>query len=62
MILKSRQIGATWYFAQEALLMALRDDVAQPYQRNQIFLLRRVVRRSSLKALFRRPRLKSMWS
>mgnify|MGYP000388100817 CR=1 FL=1 len=38
MILKSRQIGATWYFAQEALLMALRDDVAQPYQRNQIFL------------------------
>ncbi|EIC7126801.1 terminase family protein, partial [Escherichia coli] len=25
-------------FAQEALLMALRDDVAQPYQRNQIFL------------------------
>ncbi|MXE01717.1 hypothetical protein FQZ98_28230, partial [Escherichia coli] len=32
MILKSRQIGATWYFAQEALLMALRDDVAQPYQ------------------------------
>ncbi len=38
MILKSRQIGATWYFAQEALLMALRDDVAQPYQRNQIFV------------------------
>ncbi|EHV58815.1 putative large terminase subunit domain protein [Escherichia coli DEC6B] len=39
MILKSRQIGATWYFAQEALLMALRDDVAQPYQRNQIFFV-----------------------
>ena len=27
MILKSRQIGATWYFAREALLQALRDDV-----------------------------------
>ncbi|MGT3309391.1 terminase large subunit domain-containing protein, partial [Yersinia enterocolitica] len=38
MILKSRQIGATWYFAQEALLDALRDDVKYPYQRNQIFL------------------------
>lgn len=62
MILKSRQIGATWYFAQEALLMALRDDVAQPYQRNQIFCLRLVVRRSSLKALFRRLHLKLMWN
>ncbi|HHS1331949.1 TPA: terminase large subunit domain-containing protein [Salmonella enterica subsp. enterica serovar Infantis] len=38
MILKSRQIGATWYFAQEALLRALRDTVEHPYQRNQIFL------------------------
>ncbi|EGI2035681.1 helix-turn-helix domain-containing protein [Salmonella enterica] len=38
MILKSRQIGATWYFAQEALLRALRNDVKQDYQRNQIFL------------------------
>ncbi|EJS8539414.1 terminase family protein [Salmonella enterica] len=38
MILKSRQIGATWYFAQEALLRALRDTVEYPYQRNQIFL------------------------
>ncbi|RQM37236.1 terminase large subunit domain-containing protein [Erwinia psidii] len=38
MILKSRQIGATWYFAREALLDALRDDVQYPYQRNQIFL------------------------
>lgn len=38
MILKSRQIGATWYFAREALLQALRDDVKQGYQRNQIFL------------------------
>lgn len=38
MILKSRQIGATWYFAQEALLRALRDAVEYPYQRNQIFL------------------------
>ncbi|CAM6859491.1 terminase family protein [Enterobacter hormaechei] len=38
MILKSRQIGATWYFAREALLDALRDDVTYPYQRNQIFL------------------------
>ncbi|ENB2551066.1 terminase family protein, partial [Salmonella enterica subsp. enterica] len=37
MILKSRQIGATWYFAREALLDALRDDVKYPYQRNQIF-------------------------
>ncbi|TNK99914.1 oxidoreductase, partial [Kosakonia cowanii] len=38
MLLKSRQIGATWYFAREALLDALRDDVKYPYQRNQIFL------------------------
>jgi len=38
MILKSRQIGATWYFAREALLQALRDDVQHGYQRNQIFL------------------------
>ncbi|ELO6194615.1 terminase family protein [Escherichia coli] len=38
MILKSRQIGATWYFAREALLQALRDDVKHGYQRNQIFL------------------------
>ncbi|QYM96166.1 oxidoreductase [Dickeya ananatis] len=38
MLLKSRQIGATWYFAREALLRALRDDVAYPYQRHQIFL------------------------
>lgn len=38
MILKSRQIGATWYMAREALLDALRDDVKYPYQRNQIFL------------------------
>ncbi|EGE9704306.1 oxidoreductase [Escherichia coli] len=38
MILKSRQIGATWYFAREALLDALRDDVSAGYQRNQIFL------------------------
>ncbi|EBP8105235.1 helix-turn-helix domain-containing protein [Salmonella enterica] len=38
MILKSRQIGATWYFAQEALLRSLRDTVEYPYQRNQIFL------------------------
>lgn len=38
MILKSRQIGATWYFAREALLDALCDDVKYPYQRNQIFL------------------------
>ncbi len=43
--------------------MALRDDVAQPYQRNQIFFcLRLVVRRSSLKALFRRLHLKLMWN
>jgi uncharacterized protein YjcR len=32
MILKSRQIGATWYFAREALLDALRGGG------NQIFL------------------------
>ncbi|MEN4580718.1 terminase large subunit domain-containing protein [Pantoea agglomerans] len=38
MILKSRQIGATWYFAREALLRALRTDVKHEYQRNQIFL------------------------
>lgn len=38
MLLKSRQIGATWYFAREALLQALRDDVEHGYQRNQIFL------------------------
>ncbi|ECH9843537.1 helix-turn-helix domain-containing protein [Salmonella enterica subsp. diarizonae] len=38
MILKSRQIGATWYFAREALLRALRDTVEYSYQRNQIFL------------------------
>lgn len=38
MILKSRQVGATWYFAREALLDALRNDVKYPYQRNQIFL------------------------
>ncbi len=38
MILKSRQISATWYFTREALLDALRDDVKYPYQRNQIFL------------------------
>lgn len=38
MILKTRQCGATWYFAREALLRALRDDVKYPYQRNQIFL------------------------
>lgn len=38
MILKTRQCGATWYFAREALLRALRDDVEYPYQRNQIFL------------------------
>lgn len=38
MLLKSRQIGATWYFAREALLRALRDDVKYGYQRNQIFL------------------------
>ncbi|NVH69973.1 terminase, partial [Burkholderia pseudomallei] len=31
-ILKSRQIGATWYFAREALVDALDTD------RNQIFL------------------------
>lgn len=38
MILKSRQVGATWYFAREALLQALRPDVQHGYQRNQIFL------------------------
>ena len=38
MILKSRQIGATWYFAREALLGALRTDIDHSYQRNQIFL------------------------
>lgn len=38
MILKSRQIGATWYFAHEALLMALEENVQHDYQRNQIFL------------------------
>lgn len=38
MILKTRQCGATWYFAREALLRALSDDVTYPYQRNQIFL------------------------
>ncbi|ELO2477924.1 terminase family protein, partial [Escherichia coli] len=37
-IVKSRQIGATWYFAQEALLRALDESVKYPYQRNQIFL------------------------
>ncbi|PRD12634.1 terminase large subunit domain-containing protein [Pantoea coffeiphila] len=37
-ILKSRQIGATWYFAHEALLRALADNVKYKYQRNQIFL------------------------
>lgn len=37
-IVKSRQIGATWYFAQEALLRALDERVKYPYQRNQIFL------------------------
>ncbi|AXF77465.1 terminase family protein [Erwinia tracheiphila] len=38
MLLKTRQCGATWYFAREALLRALRDDVEYSYQRNQIFL------------------------
>lgn len=38
MILKSRQIGATWYFAQEALLRALETEVTHPWQRHQIFL------------------------
>lgn len=37
-ILKSRQIGATWYFAREALLRALSDEVKYKHQRNQIFL------------------------
>lgn len=37
-ILKSRQVGATWYFAREALIRALSDDVKETYQRNQIFL------------------------
>ncbi len=37
MILKSRQVGATWYFAREALLDAL-EDKPKTYQRNQIFL------------------------
>ncbi|HDD8417002.1 TPA: helix-turn-helix domain-containing protein, partial [Escherichia coli] len=32
-IVKSRQIGATWYFAQEALLRALDESVKYPYQR-----------------------------
>jgi uncharacterized protein YjcR len=37
MILKSRQIGASWYFAREALLDAL--DTSKPLRvRNQIFL------------------------
>ncbi|HCB1323515.1 TPA: terminase family protein, partial [Klebsiella pneumoniae] len=38
MILKSRQVGATWYFAREALVRALSDDVKYKHQRNQIFL------------------------
>ncbi|WP_199637208.1 terminase family protein [Serratia sp. PAMC26656] len=38
MVLKSRQIGATWYFAREALLRALSGDVKYKYQLNQIFL------------------------
>ncbi|UJD79831.1 helix-turn-helix domain-containing protein [Serratia rubidaea] len=38
MILKSRQVGATWYFAREALLRALSDDVKYKHQLNQIFL------------------------
>ncbi|HAY0634718.1 TPA: helix-turn-helix domain-containing protein [Serratia marcescens] len=37
-ILKSRQVGATWYFAREALIRALSDDVKETYQRNQVFL------------------------
>ncbi|WP_220385419.1 terminase large subunit domain-containing protein, partial [Klebsiella pneumoniae] len=37
-ILKSRQVGATWYFAREALLRALSDDVKYKHQLNQIFL------------------------
>jgi len=38
MILKSRQVGATWYFAREALLRALSGDVKYKHQLNQIFL------------------------
>ncbi|KHT31216.1 terminase large subunit domain-containing protein [Pectobacterium carotovorum] len=38
MLLKSRQVGATWYFAREALLRALSDDVKYKHQLNQIFL------------------------
>ncbi len=38
MILKSRQVGATWYFAREALVRALSEDVKYKHQRNQIFL------------------------
>ena len=37
-ILKSRQIGATWYFAREALLRALSDEAKYKHQRNQFFL------------------------
>ncbi|WP_301691903.1 terminase large subunit domain-containing protein, partial [Klebsiella pneumoniae] len=37
-ILKSRQVGATWYFAREALLRALTGDVKYKHQLNQIFL------------------------
>ncbi|MFO5759975.1 terminase large subunit domain-containing protein, partial [Klebsiella pneumoniae] len=37
-ILKSRQVGATWYFAREALLRALTGDVKYKHQLYQIFL------------------------
>lgn len=37
-ILKSRQIGATWYFAREALAKIAEDVLAGKQPRNQIFL------------------------
>jgi uncharacterized protein YjcR len=37
-ILKSRQIGATWYFAREALAKIAQDMLAGAQPRNQIFL------------------------
>ncbi len=37
-ILKSRQIGATWYFAREALAKIAEDVLAGRQPRNQIFL------------------------
>jgi uncharacterized protein YjcR len=62
MILKSRQVGATWYFAREALVRALSEDVKYKHQRNQIFYRQAAARRTSFEVSFARPPKKLMWS